>query len=119
VSWKVTVRNGPEVARDKVGSLDQALALARERVEEVLAEDRLGKVEGFRTYGPGERVQARIEVSGPGLLRGPEAGIDVMGNGSLVPYAGAIRKRQLEAGGPDQAIESIRRVLAASEGGGA
>lgn len=56
-------------------------------------------------------MQARIEVSGKGLRR-PEAGFDVMGDGSLVPYRGAIFKHSLQADSLDGAIERIREALA-------
>ena len=77
----------------------------------MLAEGRLGSVSAFREYTPDRRVQARIEVSGKGLLRGPEAGLDVMGDGSLVPYRGAIFKHPLRADSLDEAIERIREAL--------
>ncbi|CAN5468221.1 hypothetical protein BH20ACT15_BH20ACT15_12180 [soil metagenome] len=110
-AWKVTTRRGPEVGREAFDALDDALEAARESVDRTLREGRLGSVQGFREYGPGERVQCRIEVSGKGFLRGPEAGIDVMGDGSLVPYAGSFRKRWLEADTLEQAIEAIHAEL--------
>jgi len=113
-AWKVTTRRGPKVAREDFDSLDAALAAARDEVDRTLREGRLGTVKAFRDYGPSDRVQCRVEVSGKGILRGPEAGIDVMGDGSLVPYAGSLRKRQLQAGTLDQAIEAVRSELGAS-----
>jgi hypothetical protein len=91
--------------------LDEALNEARARAAVVLAAERLGTVKAFRDFAPGQRVQARIEVSGRRLLRGPEAGIDVMGDGTLVPYAGAVRRRRLEASTLDEAIAAIRAEL--------
>jgi hypothetical protein len=112
VSWRLTVRVGPEVDKERYEDLDAALAAARARAAAVIAGGGLGTVKAFRDYEPGQRVQARIEVSGKGLLRGPEAGIDVMGDGSLVPYAGAVRRRRLEAATLDEAIAALRRALA-------
>jgi hypothetical protein len=112
VSWKVTVRHGSDVERERFETLDEALAEARARAGAVLTEGRLGPVSAIRDYEPGRRVHARIEVSGPGLLRGPEAGLDVMGDGSLVPYTGAIRKQPLEADTLDESIERLREALA-------
>lgn len=111
MSWRLTVRVGPEVDKERYEDLDAALAGARARAAAVIAGGGLGSVKGFRDYTPDERVQARIEVSGKGLLRGPEAGIDVMGDGTLVPYAGVVRKRRLEAATLDDAIEVIRAEL--------
>jgi hypothetical protein len=112
LSWKVTVRRGSEVTREKLGSLDEALERARDAADRVRREGRLDTVSAFREYKPGQRVQARIEVSGKGFLRGPEAGIDVMGDGSVVPYRGAISKRTLAADSLDDAIAKLREALA-------
>ena len=111
MGWTVTVRNGPKVDRERFDSLEAALADARARAAAVLAEGGLGSVSGFREYTPDQRVQARIEVSARRFLRGPEGGIDVMGDGSLVPYTGAIRKEPLEAGTLDEGIERLRESL--------
>ena len=52
-------------------------------------------VAGFREYDPGEQVAARLAIWSGGMLRGREAGIDVMGDGALIPYAGVMRRRRL------------------------
>ena len=107
----MTTRRGSDVDRDRFDSLEDALDEARGRVAAVLAGDRLGTVSAFRDYTPDQLVQARVEVSGKGLLRGPEAGIDVMGDGSLIPYVGAVRKRRLEASTLDDAVARLREEL--------
>jgi hypothetical protein len=111
-SWKVTVRHGSKVGRDKFATLDQALAEARRRVEEVRREDRLPTISMLREFTPDQRVAARIEISGPGLIRSPEAGLDVMGDGSVIAYTGAIRKEPIEADSLDQAFEHLTGALA-------
>jgi hypothetical protein len=111
VSWKVTVRHGPNVSREKVETLDEAIAKARRAVEEVRAEGGLPGVSGFRDYTPEQRVRARVEISGPGLLRGKEGGVDVMGDETVVPYMGAIRKRKLGADSLDDAFERLGEAL--------
>jgi hypothetical protein len=113
VSWKVTVRHGSDVGREKFDSLDEAIEDARRRLEDIRREDRLPPVGMLREFSPEERVQARIEISGPGLIRGPEGGIDVMGDGKAIAYTGAIRKQQLEAGSIGEAFERLRDFLAA------
>ena len=107
----MTVRHGPSVSRERVENLEQAIEAAREAVEDVRREGGVPKVSGFRDYEPGQRVHARIEISGPGLLRGKEGGIDLMGDGTVVPYAGAIRKRELGADSLDDAFERLREAL--------
>jgi hypothetical protein len=112
VSWKVTVRHGPRVGRKKFKTLDEAIADARRRVDEIGREDRLPPISMLRDFTPSERVTARIEISGPGLIRAPEGGVDVMGDGHAIAYTGAIRKRQIEADSLDHAFELLRDALA-------
>jgi hypothetical protein len=107
----VTVRHGSEVSRERVETLGEAIAEARRRVDEVRREGGLPEASGFRDYAPDQQVHARIELSGPGILRGKEGGIDVMGDGSLVPYTGAIRKRPLGGDDVDDAFERLREAL--------
>ena len=84
----------------------------RAAADEVSEGAPLGAVKMFREYQPGERVAARLEISTGGLLRGRDAGLDVMGDGRLVPYArrhppadprargrrDSVRRRQTRAG---------------------
>jgi hypothetical protein len=112
VSWKVTVRHGSSVGREKFGSLDEAIADARRRVEEIQREDRLPHISMLREFTPEQQVQARIEVSGPGLFRAPEGGIDVMGDGKAIAYTGAVRKEKIDADSLDDAFERLREALA-------
>ena len=110
--WQVTLRHGPRVDRRDFGDLDSALAALREGAVSVVREGPLETIQGFREYEPGERVAARIAVSRGGLLRGRTAGVDVMGDGRLVPYAGGVRRRMLEARTPEAAIDAVREALA-------
>ncbi len=68
-------------------------------------------VRSIRDFSPGQRVQARIEISGPGLIRSPEGGIDVMGDGTAIAYTGAIRKETIDADSLGQAFERLRAIL--------
>lgn len=111
MSWKVTVRRGSDVSRTKVETLDQAIDEARNAAEGVRRDGGLPTAKGFRDYEPDERVNARIEISGPGLLRGKEGGLDVMGDGTLVAYTGAIRKRKLGGDSVDDALQRLMEAL--------
>jgi hypothetical protein len=99
------------VGREKFANLDEAIAEARRRVDEIRREDRLPPISMLRDFTPAERVAARIEISGPGLIRAPEGGIDVMGDGHAIAYTGAIRKEQIEADSLDEALEKLERGL--------
>jgi hypothetical protein len=111
VSWKVTVRHGSQVKRERFETLNDALTEARAKVDQVRREGGLPEISAFRDYAPDQRVHARIEISGPGLLRTPEGGLDVMGDGSVVSYRGAIRKHPLGATSLDEATERLREAL--------
>lgn len=57
-------------------------------------------------------MAARIEVSRGNLLRSRDAGVDVMGDGSLIPYRGSAFKRRLAPARDESAIDAIREALA-------
>jgi hypothetical protein len=100
------------VGREKFATLDDAIADARRRVDEIRREGGLPAISVFRKHTPGQRVHARIEISGPGLIRSPEGGIDVMGDGHAIAYTGAIRKETIEANSLDDGFERLRDALA-------
>jgi hypothetical protein len=102
--WQLTIRHGPKVERERFDSLDDAIAGMRARAEAIRADGPLDSVKAFREYEPGQRVAGRVELSTGGWLRGRDAGVDVMGDGTLVPYAGGISKRKLDAGSPFDAV---------------
>jgi hypothetical protein len=111
VSWKVTVRHGSKVGREKFDSLGEAIDDARRLVEEVRRDGGLPAISAFREHPPGQRVEARIEISGPGFFRSREGGIDVMGNGHAIAYTGAIRKETIEADTLDEAFARLQEAL--------
>ena len=80
MSWKVTVRHGSQVKREKFETLAEAVDEARAQVDAVRREGGLPEISAFRDYAPDQRVHARIEISGPGLIRSPEGGLDVTGD---------------------------------------
>jgi hypothetical protein len=106
------MRNGPRVARREFQDLDSALAALREGAVAVVREGPLEPVHGFREYEASEQVAARLAVSSGRFFGGRTAGVDVMGDGRLVPYAGAIRRRELEGRTPDAALDAVREALA-------
>jgi hypothetical protein len=111
LSWKLTVRRGSKVDRERFDDLDTALAEARSRLEEIRRQDGLPAVTMLREFTPDQRVAARIELSGPGLMRSPEGGLDVMGDGAVIAYTGAIRKEEIDADSIDAAFDRLRSAL--------
>jgi hypothetical protein len=65
----------------------------------------------LRTFEPGDRVAARIELSTGGMLRGRSAGVDLMGDGALVAYSGGIGRRELEVSHGESLVAALRREL--------
>lgn len=110
--YKLTVRDGPKVSREKHQSLAGAIAAMRSHVERIRAEGDLPTVSMLRTYEPGDRVRARLEISAGGVLRSRDAGIDVMGDGGLVPYRGGVFRRQIEHDPGDTAFDAVERAIA-------
>jgi hypothetical protein len=101
------------VRRERFEHLDEAVAAMRAAADEVSGAGPLGAVRIIREYEPGERVAARLEISTGGPLRGGrDAGLDVMGDGRLVPYTGASRRRSLELEAGESPFDAVRRALA-------
>jgi hypothetical protein len=113
--YRLTVRHGSRVQRERFDDLDEALAALERACEGVREQGPLSEVKMLRDFEPGERVAARVELSTGGMLRGRDAGIDVMGDGALVAYAGGIRRETLEPGAGESHYDAVRRAL---EGGG-
>ena len=110
-AYRLTVRHGPKVERATFETLDDAVESLERRAEEVRREGALEEFRALRDFDPGERVHARLELSTGGVFRGREAGLDVMGDGALVPYTGVIRKRRLEPPNGETAFDAVRDAL--------
>jgi hypothetical protein len=113
-AWKLTIRHGSDVEHEAFEDLDAAIGELRTRAEAVRAEGPLEEVSGLRDFDPAEQVHARLELAGKGLLRPPTAGVDVRGDGTLVAYAGAVRRETLEPEEGESPFDAVRRQL---EGG--
>jgi hypothetical protein len=111
-AWRLTIRHGSRVDRETFDSVDAAIGAMQRASEEIRSEGPLDEMNALRDYQPGQRVHARLELSTGGLLRGREAGVDVMGNGTLVPYVGVVRKRKLEPRDGGSAFDAVREALA-------
>lgn len=61
-----------------------------------------------REYEPAEQVAVRGELRGPGRLR---AGIDVRGDGTMVPFTGVVRRRPIELEDCEDAWAGLRREV--------
>jgi hypothetical protein len=110
--WRLVVRHGSQVRHETFDDLDAAIAALEDRAKDIRREGPLREVSAIRDYGPGQQVHARLELSTGRLLRGREAGLDVMGDGALVPYVGVARKQRLEPQGDQSPFDAVRAALA-------
>jgi hypothetical protein len=111
--WKLTVRRGSEVEHVGFDELDEAVAAMRERALEIRAGAGAQTASLLGTYGPGDQVQARLQLTGRGLLRKPVAGVDVRGDGTFVPYRGGVGREELDPGGHETPFDLVRETLEA------
>jgi hypothetical protein len=109
MSYRVTVRAGSKLRRERFEDLDEALD-DLEREARVLAQtERRGTVDlRYREFAPVAQVAARVEVSGPGRLH---AGVDVRGDGSAEAFTGRIRRRLVHQRDGESPYDALRRVL--------
>jgi hypothetical protein len=110
-AYRLTVRHGSNVERESFETVDDAVAALEQRAEAVRREGPLQEVSALRDFEPSKQVHARLELSTGGLVGGREVGIDVMGDGGLVPYVGVIRKRRLEPSQDRSAFDAVREAL--------
>jgi ribulose 1,5-bisphosphate carboxylase large subunit-like protein len=83
----------------------------REEVEEVVGEGPLQRRSMIRDYEPETQVAARFEISSGGLFGGDTAGIDVMGDGRVVPFRGGMVRHELEPKGNQTPYDAVRKAL--------
>jgi hypothetical protein len=105
------VRHGSLVERERFATLPEALAELERRAEQIRDQGGLPQISGFRDYEPGDRVAARLELSGRGILSRADAGLDVMGDGALVCFRGAVVRRRLEPDRGRTPYETIAEAL--------
>jgi hypothetical protein len=105
------MRHGPRVTRSEFDDLDSAMGAMRDAAATVVREGPLETVQGFREYDPAEQVAARITLRRGGIFSARAAGVDVMGDGALVPFAGVVRRRPLDGETADGALAAVRAEL--------
>jgi hypothetical protein len=93
--------------------LDEAVAAMRKRALEIRAEGPVQGVSSLRDYGPRDQVQARLQLTGSGLLRKPTAGVDVRGDGTFMPYRGGVGREELDPTHHETPFDAVRETLRA------
>lgn len=109
--FKLTIRNGPKVFREDHDSLLGAVASMREHAERIRADGSLPEVSMIRTYEPGDRVKARVEISTGRFLRSRDAGVDIMGDGAIVAFRGGVGRKPLGTESGQSPYEAVEAAL--------
>jgi hypothetical protein len=103
--YRLVLRFGPRVQKERYASLDEALDGLAEHIPAVSpreARSALG-----RDYEPVRQVAGRLELHGPDA----HGGIDVRGDGSAEAYTGWVRKRLVEVEADESPVDALRRAL--------
>jgi hypothetical protein len=109
--WKLTVRHGSEVEHAVFDDLGEAVTALRTRALEIRAEGPVKGVSSLRDFGPEQQVHARLQLTGPGLLRKPVAGIDVRGDGTFMPFRGGVGREELDPTEHETPFDLVRETL--------
>jgi hypothetical protein len=115
VAYRVTVRSGARVARERFEDLSGALEHVEAAARETASGPGLAAVDlRARRYEPGDRIATRAELAGPQRWR-PDvrAGLDVRGDGSVRAWTadGTTGRAELEPQAGEDAYAALRRVL--------
>lgn len=114
-SFKLTVRAGADVDHAKFDDLDEAVAAMREWALKVRAEGPPKTAKLIKTFEAKDQVQARLELSSGGLFRKTVAGIDVRGDGTFMPFAGGVKREELDPTTHDTPFDLVRETLEGAE----
>jgi hypothetical protein len=109
--WRLTIRSGARVQRERHEERGAALAAVEARGRELERDADARAVGGrlIRRIEPRQQVVARLELAGPGRVR---AGVDVRGDGSSEAWTGRIRRQLVEQHRGETPYDALRRVLA-------
>jgi hypothetical protein len=108
--YRVTVRAGAKVARERYDDANQALAAVERHATELARRATAGAVGGrlLRRFEPVHQVVGRVEVSGP---HGVVGGVDVRGDSSTEAFTGRLRRTLIPQRAEESAYSALRRVL--------
>jgi hypothetical protein len=107
--YRIKIRAGSKVEKERYHDLDSALAAIESRGLELARDSRTQAVGGdlMRRIEPVQQVTARLQLAGPNRLR---AGVDVRGDGSAEAWTGSLRRRVVEQGPGESPYDALRRA---------
>ena len=113
MGWKVTIRTGPRVERERFEVLDAALDAIEARGRELAKTTTTDVVDvRVKRFDPVQQVVARIELAGPQrLVPSVRGGVDVRGDGSTEAYVGRVRRQVIEQRKGETPFKALRRAL--------
>jgi hypothetical protein len=115
VAYRVSVRSGGKVVRDRFDGLEEAVGQVEAAAREAAGGPPLDAIDlRARRFEPGDRIAARAELAGPQRWR-PDvrAGLDVRGDGSVKAWTadGATGRAELDPAQGEDAYAALRRAL--------
>ena len=105
------MRHGSDVDHLGFDDLGEAVDAMRARALEIRSEGPVEGVSSLRDFGPEAQVRARLQLSGRGWLRKPVAGVDVRGDGTFMPYRGAVTREELDPTHHETPFDLVRETL--------
>lgn len=110
--YRVTVRAGAKIDRERYDDVNQALAAVERHALELERTAGSRAVGGrlLRRFEPVQQVVGRVEVTGPGGVQG---GVDVRGDSSAEAFTGKLRRTVVEQRRDESPYAALRRVLTA------
>jgi hypothetical protein len=109
--YRVRLRAGSKVARERYGDVNQALAAVERHVQELerTAHARATGGRIIRRFEPVQQVVGRVELRGPDGVHG---GVDVRGDGSSEAFTGGLRRTLVAQRDGESPCGALRRALA-------
>ena len=110
--WRVTVRTGPKVEKERYDALEAALDAVEMHARATANMERRGAIDvRVRRYEARDQVAARVELSGPGVA----VGVDVRGDGAVQAWTGRWRRQPLPLEEGETVYEALRRQMTSVE----
>lgn len=109
MTYRLTIRAGAEVHKERHDGLASALAALRTHAEELAgtADERAVGGRLMRRFEPVQQVVGRVEVRGPGV----RAGVDVRGDGSAEAFTGRVGRRLVHQQPGEDPYAALAREL--------